>query len=398
MRQPFNRSRYRRCRRPAAAALVKIDDDDDGPPISDGNYGVLPADVLYDILLRLPANHLCRLRLVCRSWRSLTSDPFFAKDHSRRRPHVIALRQQRQDELHVIDLRDRIIVKTIQIAQPGARLLAELDLVCVEYPHFLAWGGACVLNLQQGTGSAAIADITADHQVLRCSSSLMAPSYILGHVPSTGEYKMFCLYDVLAGYQAPNSKEQICHVMTLGSSTGRRWREAQDAPVLLAKSMAVVSGVVYFLVDHYQYCSDSVASFDLATEEWRSTILQGPVQPSTKDGMFRLVELADCLVMVHCNIKDSIMDLWYIEDTSKSLWTKRFSIQWTTIADFQSIGHVAPLMVSDGGRIVFWVPERGIIGAYDPKTSSWINLVRMGDHFAVAMHQGSLLCSGLKVY
>ncbi|CAL4897534.1 unnamed protein product [Urochloa decumbens] len=168
------------------AAIVKIDDDDDARPLADGNYGVLPADVLYDILLRLPANHLCRLRLVCRSWRSLTSDPLF--------------------------------------------------------------------------------------------------------------------------------------------------------------------------------------------------------------------ELADCLVMVHRNIKDSMTDLWYIEDTSESLWTKRCSIRWTTIADFQSIGHITPLMVSDGGRIVFWVPEKGIIGAYDPKTSSWINLVRMGDYFAVAMHQGSLLCSGVKVY
>ncbi|CAL4897530.1 unnamed protein product [Urochloa decumbens] len=386
---------YRRCRRPAAAALVKIDDDDDdGPPLADGKYGVLPADVLYDILLRLPANHLCRLRLVCRSWRSLTSDPLFAKDHSRRRPHVITLSQQRQDELHVIDLRDRIIVKTIHIPQPGAYLLAELDLVCVMYPHFVAWGAACVLDLQQGTGSAAIADITVDHQVLRSSFPLMVPSYTLGHVPSTGEHKMFRLCDVfIAGYQAVNSKQQICHVMILiASTTERRWRVTPDPPVVLAKSMAVVSGVVYFLVDHYQYCSDSVASFDLATEEWRSTILQGPVQPP-KDGLrfvLMLIELADCLVMVHRNIKDSITDLWYIEDTSKSLWTKRCSIRWTTIADFQSIGHITPLMVSDGGRIVFWVPEKGIIGAYDPKTSSWINLVRMGDYFAVAMHQGSL--------
>ncbi|CAN6330006.1 unnamed protein product [Urochloa humidicola] len=49
--------------------------DDAAPPLGEANYGVLPADVLYDILLLLPANELCRLRLVCRrSWRSLTSD------------------------------------------------------------------------------------------------------------------------------------------------------------------------------------------------------------------------------------------------------------------------------------------------------------------------------------
>jgi len=36
------------------------------------NDGLLPTNVLYEVLLRLPAKELCRLRLVCRSWRSLT--------------------------------------------------------------------------------------------------------------------------------------------------------------------------------------------------------------------------------------------------------------------------------------------------------------------------------------
>ncbi|KAF8654796.1 hypothetical protein HU200_061464 [Digitaria exilis] len=48
------------------------------------NDGALPTDVLRDVLLCLPADELCRLRLVCRSWRSLTSDPIFAKAHSSR--------------------------------------------------------------------------------------------------------------------------------------------------------------------------------------------------------------------------------------------------------------------------------------------------------------------------
>ncbi|OEL37035.1 hypothetical protein BAE44_0001946, partial [Dichanthelium oligosanthes] len=46
----------------------------------------LPADVMYEILLRVPAKALCRLRLVCRWWRSLTSDLRFAREHSPRHP------------------------------------------------------------------------------------------------------------------------------------------------------------------------------------------------------------------------------------------------------------------------------------------------------------------------
>ncbi|KAL6638459.1 hypothetical protein ACP70R_023954 [Stipagrostis hirtigluma subsp. patula] len=50
-----------------AAAVVKLDE---APVLAAANYGVLPLDILYDVLLRLPADELCRLRIVCRSWRS----------------------------------------------------------------------------------------------------------------------------------------------------------------------------------------------------------------------------------------------------------------------------------------------------------------------------------------
>ncbi|CAN6171596.1 unnamed protein product, partial [Urochloa humidicola] len=51
-------------------------------PAAASNAGVLPADVLFDVLLRLPAKELCRLRAVCRAWRSLTFDPLFAVAHA----------------------------------------------------------------------------------------------------------------------------------------------------------------------------------------------------------------------------------------------------------------------------------------------------------------------------
>ena len=47
-------------------------------------------DVLFEILLRLPAKTLCRLRVVCRSWRALLSDPRFVAAHGTRHtdPHI----------------------------------------------------------------------------------------------------------------------------------------------------------------------------------------------------------------------------------------------------------------------------------------------------------------------
>jgi hypothetical protein len=72
---------------------------------------------------------------VCRSWRSLTSDPLASTSpglaHSRRRPCTRRLalhRQRRDDELHVVDLQDKMVVKRIHLTHIGAYLLAHLDL------------------------------------------------------------------------------------------------------------------------------------------------------------------------------------------------------------------------------------------------------------------------------
>ncbi|CAN6222693.1 unnamed protein product [Urochloa humidicola] len=48
---------------------------------------VLAPDVLYEILLRVPATPLCRFRAVSQSWCSLLSDdPHFAAAHTARHP------------------------------------------------------------------------------------------------------------------------------------------------------------------------------------------------------------------------------------------------------------------------------------------------------------------------
>jgi hypothetical protein len=71
--------------------------------------GVLPTDVLYEVLLRLRAKEVCRVRLVCRRCRSLTSDPVFARDHGSRHQHLVGLRHGDMDEVHVLHLSGNIV-------------------------------------------------------------------------------------------------------------------------------------------------------------------------------------------------------------------------------------------------------------------------------------------------
>ncbi|KAE8804453.1 hypothetical protein D1007_19488 [Hordeum vulgare] len=54
------------------------------PPPAASSSGDLPADALYEVLLRIPAKELCRLRAVCPAWCALTSDRHFVAAHKSR--------------------------------------------------------------------------------------------------------------------------------------------------------------------------------------------------------------------------------------------------------------------------------------------------------------------------
>ncbi|CAL4897513.1 unnamed protein product [Urochloa decumbens] len=176
---------------------------DEGAPwlaVAAANYCALPADVLYDVLLRLPAKEICRLRVVCRSWRSLTSDPLFARAHEICTPSV---------------------VKRIPIGHRAGEVLSTHgDLLCVSHD----WALAYVLNLTTG---AVVADITVES---RSKVNRDKPMCVMGHVPSTGEYKLLRI-------QSPSRDDynngmfvtpsQTCQIMTLGDGGGQNrplWR------------------------------------------------------------------------------------------------------------------------------------------------------------------------------
>ncbi|TVU48898.1 hypothetical protein EJB05_00180, partial [Eragrostis curvula] len=347
------------------------------------NYGVLPIDdVLYEVLLRLPAKDLCRLRLVCRHWRSLTSDPLFAKAHQSRQRHLVAVlrRSGGSPEVHVLDLSGNIL-KRVHL---GERLYycfdfnAQLDMVCVQ----VSWGQTRVVNLVTGEVIAGV--ITREHKNIY---SVLTPRFILGRVPASGEYKVLCIYSMNKGNG--ERTRRWCDVMTLGDDDGgRQWRARPDATLPVAVSYtfrtAVVRGVAYFILknelDSGNIEPDSIASFDFAKEEWRSTILKGPLSSSLAPiaeekhywswSHFMLAGLGDCLVTVHRNSRDCSTDLWFIDnqgvDDTLPLWTKRYSIPWE-----HSWRSIRPLQVLDDGRIIIWVEDAKVLRSYDPSTSMW---------------------------
>jgi hypothetical protein len=105
----------------------------------------LPLDALFEVLLRLPAKDLCRLRAVCRSWRALTSDPHFAAEHKARHAEPLFALTFRDGDVRgvaIVSLSGQIL-RRIRIASDRIELLlTHLDRLCVIRmckPSLAAW-------------------------------------------------------------------------------------------------------------------------------------------------------------------------------------------------------------------------------------------------------------------
>ena len=105
------------------------------PAPATSDIGVLPLDALREILLRLQAKELCRLRLVCQQWRSLLSDPYFAAAHDTRHQAVLIIAGYNDDAgrdvlVDIMDVSGQI-VKKVHRMEGDRTVSVALDGVCV---------------------------------------------------------------------------------------------------------------------------------------------------------------------------------------------------------------------------------------------------------------------------
>lgn len=383
------------------------------PALAASNNGVLPQDMLRDILLRLPAKTLCRLRTVCRSWRSLLSDPLFIAVHRSCHPGPLIVRSVEAAGMNsYIDMMDLSgdVVKRISISVGDARVLStRLDLIYVtgSGPYCLGGNvithceGSYLVNPATGATFAFPRGFSEEHR--RVGNFLDVESFDLGHVSSTGEYKALRIF-----VPCFEPKKELCEVITLDGNCpcNARWRAKPGPPLPVASNWVksvVVIGVVYFLADflssHSRSYDDriepgSIASFNLETEEWMAT-LRGPEPFHTlvecSNGtlsyielrsMLSLANLNDCLVTVHL-IDFTSLDLWFSVDLEKGIWEKKYIIGFELEHLF-----ARPLLTLDDGRIA--LAASGLLRIYDPITDSYTDFEMRGSS-SLRIYTGSLL-------
>ncbi|CAL5079166.1 unnamed protein product [Urochloa decumbens] len=361
--------------------------------------GFLTQDALYEILLRVPARPLCRFRTVCRSWRSLLSDPQFAAAHAahhRGDPPLFAVcvAGGAHDEVAEIKLLDTSghTVKRLSVGPtlPLHEMLPHLDKVLLRGLVQLQGHAMRVLDPATGTVS-----------ILRRNIPDSCNSIVFGRAMSStgghaGEYKVLSLDTSLYATQPCKVK-----VLTLLNGGGGTWRSAPMPPVTIKtfhnrhKEVAVANGVVYHLVDNTSWL---IAAFDLEAEQWQPSLLQGPVPVPTIDGYAQplrsLAELNGRLAAVSSTALH--MNIWLLMDSGK--WHKqcrvRMCIQqhiWPFAKDVQ------PLWLLDDGRVALWGSRGGMrsgaLWMYDPRTGMCTEVAAMENclRVGVGVYTGNLL-------
>ncbi|CAL5079567.1 unnamed protein product [Urochloa decumbens] len=366
----------------------------------------IPPDVLFDVLLRLPARDLCRLRAVCRSWRALTSgDPLFAEAHAAAHPGPLFLAKFRDDKssVYVVDLSGNAL-KRVAGAGGGPYhhlLCTSLNLACVATD----WNRCRVLD--PATGAVRVLpESPAEEHANRVNLRNPYTFFALGRVAATGKHKVLRMFNRLGFH---NGGHQVFEVFTVNGGDGDvQWRGRQGPGLFIDEcSGVVVDGVVYFLTSRVYEgvrCGirpDYIVSFDLGTEEWRSD-LRGPISSNAGDrkvphytrGDLSLAELKGSLVLADHREQPMSMDLWFLSDFGNGLWAKEYHIQTHSIIS-RLVGEyrLKPLLLLDDGRLVFYLAVKGLLLVCEPGTNTFAEVgIRCLD--SVGVYTGNLLSLG----
>ncbi|XP_024633547.1 F-box/kelch-repeat protein At3g23880 [Medicago truncatula] len=258
-----------------------------GPSFHSQPLPTLPFDLIPDILSRLQVKFLLQLRCVCKSWKSLISDPKFAKKHL----SVSTIRR-----LHFVNYEEGSLREYVLKSYPLHSNLASTNTNFTRFEYFA--------NNFDG-------DYPRDsirYFIDSCNGILCIGDYFI--------------HDRTGSDNLVRKSEVKVH--TLGSNI---WRNIQEFPFGVfpfGRSGKFVSGTINWLASRkfYPGCNHFIVSFDLAKESYQK--LSPPSYGGANVGkMPTLGVLKDCLCLT-CGD-----DVWVMKQYGKKeSWTKLFTIPY----------------------------------------------------------------------
>ncbi|KAK2404626.1 F-box/kelch-repeat protein [Trifolium repens] len=311
----------------------------------------IPVDLIPEILSRLPVKSLLQFRCVCKSWKSLISDPEFAKKHlSHSKTHSIHCisYSRKQPQSHVLKSysldSSSVWTKITQTQFPsngfvyfvgswnGILCLAEvgLDLVL-----FRLWNP----SIRKFKELPPIREPQINFRQPKLMSGF-------GYDPISDNYKIVVVFGDFSNYTANNDfSENEVKVHTLGTNS---WKSVSKFPFAIVSVQLLgqyASGTINWLVSTgIKQSKRFIASFDLGNESYQKVLLPDyfEVNAYTQLSVFR-----DCLCLI------SGEDVWVMTKYgNKESCTKLFTISYTRDPRTSSYSWIQVMYVFEDDQVL----------------------------------------------
>ncbi|XP_058753567.1 F-box protein CPR1-like [Vicia villosa] len=351
----------------------------------------LPSEVITEILSRVPAKPLLRLRTICKWWRSLIDSTDFVFFHLTKSRHsIIILRQN--SRLFELDLNSMDRVKELDhplmCYSNRIKVLGSCNgLLCIcNIADDIAFWNPSIRKHRIIPSEPLIRKETKENHAI--TTLLAARVYGFGYDSFSGEYKLVSIsYFVDLHNRSFDSHVKIYTMRT------DVWKTLTSMPYALccARTMGVyLSGALHWVVtrDLEPESLDLIVAFDLRFEVFREVKLPGSV-----DGKLDMdvAVLRGMLCMVENRGKDGF-DVWVMREYGLGeSWCKLFSVEQPR--DVKLIKSLKPLGYSKNGDKVLFEQDSKKLCWYNlaSKDLSWVRISGMPNNIEGTVCMGSLV-------
>ncbi|XP_058107300.1 F-box protein CPR1-like [Magnolia sinica] len=324
-----------------------------------------PEEIIFNILVWLPAASLYNLRRVCKNWLDIISSPCFIQCHlARVQPYIIERKTLWNNHIRSVYVKDSEI-RVGNLALGGDwEILATCNGLLLVKDHsndIHISNPATKQLLPLPTCSKSCDDYQLLHDLDVDFDYAELDFYRFGYAPSTAEYKVVHFF---------HDGKQQCEILTLGLDSWRRIDISFLVLPLIFNKQLLLNGVLHWVVG-YHY----IMSMDIAQETFDETPIPSCIGPNldtlSMDETFYLTEIRGSPSLIN-RISHVEFEVWILKDFQIKEWIKLSNIDATA----RGIINLIPLLGLRNDEVIFKSRKKRsgqlVLSTYDLKLQTMI--------------------------